>query len=48
MFVAPSPLCPRVALLKGSCGLGEEDEVVGEDAEDEFVGLGVIATRGQG
>jgi hypothetical protein len=35
------------ALLKGSRRLGEEHEVVGEDAENEFAGLGRIAACGQ-
>ena len=37
-----------LALLKGSRGFGEEHEVVGEDAEGEFAGLGCVAARGQG
>ncbi|MDT8278195.1 hypothetical protein RQ734_19180, partial [Roseomonas mucosa] len=27
------------ALLKGSCGFGEEHEVVGQDTQDEFASL---------
>ncbi|MHA8049470.1 hypothetical protein AB3X21_23135, partial [Roseomonas mucosa] len=36
------------ALLKRSCGLGEEHEVVGEDAEDEFAVLGCGVADGEG
>ena len=39
--------CQALALLKGSRGLGEEHEVMGEDAEDEFAGLRRVAARGQ-
>ena len=41
-------LRPRFALLKCSCGLGKEHEVVGEDAEDEFAVLGRRGAGGQG
>ncbi len=40
-------LWSRLALLKGLRGVGEEHEVVGQGAEDEFAGLGRTAARGQ-
>jgi hypothetical protein len=35
------------ALLKSSCGCGEEHEIVGEDTPDEFAALRLMSSRGQ-
>ncbi len=36
-----------IALLKSSCGCGEEHEVVFEDTQDEFAALRLMSSRGQ-
>jgi hypothetical protein len=35
------------ALLKGSCGCGEEHEIVSEDTQNEFAPLSLVSSRGQ-
>ena len=35
------------ALLKRSCGLGEEHEVVGQDTQDEFASLSLMSSGGE-
>ena len=37
----------RFALLKGSCGFGEEHEVVGQDTQDEFASLSLMSSGGE-
>jgi hypothetical protein len=37
----------HIALLKGSCGCGEEHEIVSEDTQDEFAPLSLVSSRGQ-